>query len=321
VVLVRPAHAETSVKAAMVRVRGELIADGFDVAMVEAEPGASSAVAMTAAERANDSATVGLSISPDGESAELWVLDQLSHKAVVRRVNASSEPSDTTNQVLAVRTVELLRASLLELVLELARPVTPPPAPAPPDVAHPMGPKTTPPISTQLPRSLAFELGPGVVLNPGQVDPAFVIVARLQLLMGGPFHARLSFLGFGTRPEVIGLDGAAQVQQFWGLFETVFAPWQTGRSTPMVSVGMGALNVRAEGTAASPYQGLQGNAWGLVADAGAGWSVRFSPRLSLSAEIHIALSAPYPVVRQLGRDLARIGNPSILSSLTVAGWL
>ena len=302
--------------------RGELVADGFDVKTVEANPTASSAIARGAADRVDDSATVGLSVSPSGESAELWVIDRSTNKPVVRRVRASSETSDSTNQVLAVRTVELLRASLLELVLELQRPANPSTPPSPTAFAPaPATPDPRPPDALPIPRTAGIELGSGILLNPGQVPPAFVLVARLQMRMSHSLHARLSFVGWGTRPQVTGQLGAARLQQFWGLGEVVFTPWQMGRSTPTISAGLGALNVRAEGTATWPYQGLQGAAWGFVADGGAGWSVRLLSSLAVSAEAHVALSAPYPVVRQLGKDLGRVGNPAVLGSLTLAGWL
>lgn len=117
VLLVYPSEAEPSVSAALVRVRGELVADGFEVLLVKTQPGTSSAAAMGEAEHDSGSATVGLFLNADGTSAELWVVDKLTDKTVVRRVNTASEPTDHLSEVLAVRAVELLRASLLEVLV------------------------------------------------------------------------------------------------------------------------------------------------------------------------------------------------------------
>ena len=94
VLLVYPSEAEPSVSAALVRVRGELVADGFEVLLVKTQPGTSSASAMGEAEHDSGSATVGLFLNADGTSAELWVVDKLTDKTVVRRVNTASEPTD-----------------------------------------------------------------------------------------------------------------------------------------------------------------------------------------------------------------------------------
>ncbi|HEY3594962.1 MAG TPA: hypothetical protein VGL13_13855, partial [Polyangiaceae bacterium] len=117
VLLVSPPGAAREVNAALVRVQGELVADGFEVVTAESAPGATSEAAMSQAE-SGSSTTVGLFLSPDGSNAELWVVDHLTNKTVVRHVVTADESKKLLPEVLALKTVELLRASLLELVVE-----------------------------------------------------------------------------------------------------------------------------------------------------------------------------------------------------------
>jgi hypothetical protein len=194
VLLVRPAEAEPAVSAALIRVRGELTADGFEVLLVEAKPGTTSATAMAEAEYDANSATVGLFLSSDGKSAELWVV----------------------SQVLAVRAVELLRASLLELVVAEREKKTVPRAP--PETSRRATEWAERPLASE--RRWAIEVGPGVVVtHPGKVGVGVVGVAGVRKAFTEAVGARVSLGGLGTRPEFVAPEGTARVQQSWALGE------------------------------------------------------------------------------------------------------
>jgi hypothetical protein len=81
VVLVRPAAGNTIVSEAITRIRGELIADGFDVSVVDAPPFADRGLVLARADRqTNAAATLGLFLQADAKAAELWVIDRLTSR-------------------------------------------------------------------------------------------------------------------------------------------------------------------------------------------------------------------------------------------------
>jgi hypothetical protein len=320
VLLVRPSHAEPPVAAALVRVRGELVADGFEVALSEAQPGISAEASMTAAEQGT-SATVGLFLSSDGTSAELWVVDRLTGKTVVRRVKTTAEPSEQLSQVLAVRAVELLRASLLELVIERRPAERKGPLPVSPEVTRRASAWAARPLDIQHRTHFALEAGPAAVLNPGQVGTGLLLVGRARVAFTRSFSARVSVGGLGTRPEITAPEGSAEVEQSWALGELAVAPWPEGSWLPVFSLGAGAIHVAVEGNAAWPYRGIRSSSWFVGTDAGAGLVVSLAPRLDLALEGHVMLATPEPALHFLGHEVARIARPALVFTLTVAGWL
>ena len=324
VLLVRPPGAAREVKTALVRVEGELAADGFEVVPIEAAPGANSAMSMLQAENSATSTTVGLFLNEDGTSAELWVVDKLTDKTVVRHLASRDQSEKMRPEVLAVRAVELLRASLLELMVERNN------AAAAASRSAALRAKETAkqrasdwaarPIRS-VPEVWAVETGAAVIWNPGQVAPAFVSVGRGRLALSQRLQVRLSFIGLGTHPEVTGAGGRASIEEWCGLAEVVFAPFREVTLRPVFSLGAGAFHTAVTGDASFPYQGLHSTQWAFAADAGVGLSWSFGSRLELALEGHGLWTAPEPIVRFVSEDGAHIGRPGVISSLTLMGWL
>jgi hypothetical protein len=317
VLLVRPPDAAREVSAALVRVQGELTADGFEVVSLEAAPGTTSAMAMDQAESQATSTTVGLFLSADGKSAELWVVDRLTNKTVVRRVATGDESQNVLPEVLAFKAVELLRASLLELVVERNAAAA---SPAPSPIAKQRATEWAARPLQRVPR-FAIETGAAAIWSPGQVDAAFESVARGRFAPIPRFHLRLSFVGLGTRSQVKGTGGSAQVAQWWGLAEGVFVPFPEPALRPFFSLGVGTLHVGVKGAAAFPYRAVQASEWALLADAGFGLGLRLASRLELAAEGHALWAMPEPIVRFVSDDGAHVVSPGIACSLSLVGWM
>ena len=73
VVLVRPSAQSGVVTEAITRIRGELIADGFEVSVVDAPPGSDRASVLARADQQTGAAaTLGLFLHADASAAELW---------------------------------------------------------------------------------------------------------------------------------------------------------------------------------------------------------------------------------------------------------
>ncbi|WP_437722463.1 hypothetical protein [Sorangium sp. So ce861] len=114
VVVVRPQRAGKVVEEATVRLTGELRAVGFSVRSAEGTSGTDGRAQVEGAE--GTLAAIAILESKRGAAADIWVADHVMKKTVVRRVELGDP--DVTNAVsdLAVRSAELLRASLVEVI-------------------------------------------------------------------------------------------------------------------------------------------------------------------------------------------------------------
>jgi hypothetical protein len=138
VVLVRPANSPPVMVETLVRLKGELTSAGFEASIVDVAAGATTNshadLERLAAERRADAvvAIVG-DVSPD--SVEVWVIDKVTGKSVVRRM--PFQPADaSTSKTLAIRAMELLRASFLEIDLAAGNRQNETVAAPPPAVVH-----------------------------------------------------------------------------------------------------------------------------------------------------------------------------------------
>ncbi|MDC0678376.1 hypothetical protein [Sorangium atrum] len=327
VVLVRPGAADPSISEALIRIRGELVADGFDVEVLDAQSASAPRPTMDdAGQQAGSAALIGLFLAPDGQAAELWVVDPRTHETLVRRIDTRGEAREHIVEVLAVRAVELLRASLLELLMSSQRAPAPAPAPAaapPPSKVSEQVPRQAeePRVHASRRSTWGVELGGGLLASPGGIGPALLLVARLRFAPIGPLEARLSFAGLGTAPRVVGPQGSATVQQRFGLVELAALPWPELRLRPRFSVGLGAFHVAVDGEASWPYRGVHSAQWAFAADAGAGVELGIVRRLHVVAEAHALVAHPYPVVRFVETEAARGARPALLGSLGLVGWL
>jgi hypothetical protein len=326
VILLRPPTAPATVGEALVRLRGELLVEGFDAQVVEADVGAG-ADTRAALERIAPTlaatAVVAVVSGTDPASAELWVVDRVTGKTVVRRVRADPKETARIAAVLSVRAVELLRASFLELAISSRPPEGAVDAPVP----------TTPAVTRFATEPLAepdwrwaVEAGVGTL---GAIAPdglgvgnGFVPVARVEHAFGPRLCARVTFAGLGTQARADTPGGYADVSQSVIVAEALVR-FRRGRGLePTVSVGAGALRLAAEGHESDPFVATSGSRWSAAADLGVGLRIPLRPRrFELGIEVHALLAEPYPVVRFFDVDVARAGRPSVLSSVTLLGGL
>jgi hypothetical protein len=339
VALVRPSPASPAVSEALTRIEGELAADGFEVVLVDPAAEAPAGAASNAApDESGAQASISFVVDTAARTAELRVVDRLTNKAVVRRTPIDETNASRAAEVLAVRAVELLRASLLELMIE----AEPPPAPATPAPATPAHAASTPASTPReadrrqakawaakalpaqpeaAPSRWSVEAGAGVLASAGGVGPAVIGVLRGRFEFANVLAVRATLAGLGTQPRVDASTGAgsANVAQDLGLVEIVLRPWPRAALRPTFSAGAGALYASVDGQASSPYVARQASEWSAVGDVGAGLELPLGDRFALALEVHALVAQPYPVVRFLDDDAARAGDPSILGTLTLAG--
>ena len=326
VILLRPSAAPAPVAEALVRLRGELMSGGFDARVMELDRRAGEDTRASLERMAptlSATALVAVVSGPDATSAELWVVDRVTGKTVVRRVRADPKSSTRIAEVLAVRAVELLRASFLELAISAQPAAEAMDAPVP----------TTPAVTRFATESLsdpdwrwAVEAGAGglaaIAAQGAGLGPEFVPVARVDRALGPRWCARVSFAGLGTQTRVATPGGYADVSETVILAD-VLARFRRGRRLePVVSLGAGTLRLSAEGHEAAPYVAGSGSQWSMAVDVGGGLRIPLRPRrFEMGLEVHALFAEPYPVVRFFDADVARAGRPTVLGSLTLLGGL
>ena len=326
VTLLQSSAASPRARRCLTRVREELAAGGFDVTVSEFGAGGEALWMVDApGPRDGSIATITLIGNPDDGPAELWIVDGVPWgRAVVRRLLVPAGATTHDDEVLAIRALEFLRAS----ALELARAA--PGSPAPSTSANPSAPSSpavtiaaqaAPPVAPAGAASergpVSFELGLSVLESSRALGPAFLPVARLRAEWLSLLETRVTVAGFGTQPRVTGREGTAQVGQVVGLFE-LRAAFRHGRAVrPSIGLGAGVLRVNVDGDGNGPYEGLRAERWSGLFDVGAGLTARLGQRLAAAFELHGQLAAPYPTLRFSGEEVARIARPALFSSLTL----
>ncbi|MES1207871.1 MAG: hypothetical protein ABUS79_18200 [Pseudomonadota bacterium] len=300
----------------LTRLREELTAGGFEVTIEEFGAGGEAPWMVDPPTAQGGSlATITLVGNPDEEAAELWVVDGIAGgHAAVRRLLVPAGAGTHDDEVLAIRTLEFLRASALELARAApARPANT----VPPTSAQETVTVAAPPVAPASRRRLSVELGLGVLESSSSLGPAYLPLVRLRANLLSLLEARVTLAGLGTRPGVTAPEGTATVGNSFGLVELRAAFRQAHTVRPAVGVGVGALLAQVDGKANAPYGDLNGHTWAALFDVGAGVTIALGHRFGLSVEAHGQIAAPYPTVQFFNDEAARIARPALLTSLTL----
>ena len=315
VILLQPHAASASARRSLTLIHDELTAGGFDVVSVDAGPdGDPVSIAALMRRQQGAVATIALLGNPETGRSELWILDQIGGAAEVRRIPAPTEEPERAAEVLAIRTMELLRASALKWLVESSRPAARPPTPtveASPAPNVPAAPSQT----------VGIETGLSVLYSVGGLAPAALPVGRLRISIAAPVFVRLSVAGLGTRPRVDSALGSAVVAQELGLLE-IGAAFRRGRRVqPLITLGAGVFHVRIEGQGLPPYLGERDQSWAAMFDCGAGAYVTMSAALAIAIELHAFLAAPSSFIRFDDMNAETLGRPAVWATLTLLAWL
>jgi hypothetical protein len=318
VVVLQQNPLSASARRCLTRIREELVAGGFDVTLAEFAAGVDPLWVVDPRNPRDDSlATLALIGDPEVGASELWIVDRIAGgRSAIRRIMVPAGGAGHGAEVVAIRALEFLRASTLEL--PASSPGGAPPAPTIQSVAAvAVAAPPTPVEAAPAGRPLALEAGISVLDSAGVIEAAIVPLARLRLELSRLLAARLTLAGLGSRPRLSSAVGSASIAQDLGLLELV-ADFRPGkRLRPSVSAGAGALAVSVDGQGALPYEGRDGRRWAALLDGGVGISAAIQRGLAVAVELHALLAAPYPTVRFAGVEAARLGRPSLLASITL----
>jgi hypothetical protein len=316
VVLLRPSATDEVTTMALTRIKGELIAAGFEVTMVpQGEEMAPRNAVETAASELKPLAVFAIfhdrSKPGTSSTAEIWVSDRLVDRTSVERMRLDNEEPGRGAAVLAVRAVELLKASLAEFW-------TVPERPRPPSIpSEPRALPAKPPPAVRRPalnEGIAAQAAFGMLYSFGEIGPVWTPLLALSYGTADGIGARMSISGLGSDAILETAEGSARVEQQFATLEAfVMSRWQ-GSVQVFASAGAGAYHLAVEGTGVFPYyRGKTGQSWSLLTGAGFGVAAEVYPHIALIAEGEGFWAWPAAVVRVANTDAGRQYWPVLLA--------
>jgi len=311
VVVLRQPSAPAAVQRAIRRTEAELAAEGFEVVTTDAPSPVPDLRQRLAAAAHEANAVAAIAVVPDaaGASADVWVTDRLTDKTLIRTLRADEVPASERARTLAIRAVELLRASFVEVLI---------PEPSsnkklPPDVDRWLRPPRGPL------EGFSVQLGVGMIASFDGIGVSGAPSVRIGWVTDIGLGVRLSWLGpaFGARPS--NADGSALVRQELLTTELVYAPnvdWLG--FTPAVWAGGGVYHLHANGDVNGPRVGVSDQVWAAAVTGGAGMGYRLTDAITTFANLSAVVTMPRAVVTLFGEPLGRAGRPSLTADLGVA---
>ena len=296
------------------RVRAELQGLGVDVIVIKPPAEASSAMRAPleqAARSVGAVAAVRLIVSSEGK-VEIWVADRVTGKAVVRELDASSSSSDAT---VAVGTVELLRASLMELHTAAPRRGE---APATEKVISLALPPTIVTVEPPWVPRLSLAVGGGLGFAPGGLGASAEASLGLWVHLAGRLGARV--LGHATLAPAH-VDTAAGLvdvrSQLFGVAAVYDLRDPLEGWVPSIALGAAAAHVSSTGTAVPPFVSATDATWAFAPLGGAGIARTLARGLRLRADALAAFAVPTTRVRAPDASIGRWGAPQLSFSLGI----
>ena len=326
VLIVRPAGASPALKETLSRLQGEVLSLGLEVAIVErpATPGALAIgsrawVERLATERDSD-AVIEVIGDPAPAAVEIWVFERPLRQSAVSRV-ALEPNADNAAERLAIRAVEVLRSSLVEIDLAAKR--QPPAAVAqePPATVT----QTPPRESGEPTAQLDLQAGTVLLTSLDGVGPALMPVVRVgwtaRSLMPRWLVLQGALAGFGSRPNVASAAGSARVAQQYAVVGVCTCVASARAFQPHVALSAGALRTTIDGQADAPGDAHFVERWSFLLDVSLGARLRLPGRYHLTLAAHVQMAEPYVAIHFVDALVATSGRPNLLLSLTVGAWL
>jgi hypothetical protein len=295
------------------RVVAELEALGFRPLLLDPAAEPTSRASLEASARAAG-AIAAIRAVPSARGVEVWIADRVTGKTVLREIAA-----DTADAALALRVVELLRASLLEAALPH------PPAGevrASPEIQEKLSLPAPAALAPQPAPTLRFSLGLGPLWSPGGFGAAAAIDLGVAWMPSD--HVGLAaFAAFPiNHPRVEAKQGSADLTPILAggalrfLFTTRGSVW-----APSLDLGVTAVSLASEGTASAPYSATSVSAVTAAPYARLGVAFAPTPMLRVRSDLLLGAVVQSVVVRFDKVEVARWGQPIVLASAGVDfGW-
>jgi hypothetical protein len=302
------------------RLRAEFAALGLDVVVVDGPSTPLTRVELEAVAR-REGAALAVHATDSTDGVELTIVDRLTGKTLVREVLARDRTSSDPDAVVALRAVELLRASLLEIQLGEQGEVTPtrelrqvaqlPAAAGPATNAA----NTLPAPATE--SVVALALGGAIAGHAGVPG----VVPALSADLWWQPTARVATGIWGLIPV-----GGANIERAEGTAELATFAFGSGlrfvfggrdsRWTGGLGAGAAALWTNVTGKQAGPNYELASARLVTVGPyAEAALAFHFTRAFAVRAEFRSAVTFPDATVEFAGREVAELGRPFLAGGL------
>jgi hypothetical protein len=256
-------------------------------------------------------------IIPSADEAEVWVMDRVTGKTLVREI-VSGKDAGSFEDAISLGTVELLRASLLEVssVTALKGDVsTPTEVKAlllPPSPTTPLAkPQTTRLDETKAYRPKAYlQIGilPSVDFGVKQLTTGTSIELDLKIMSRNGWGAELLGRSPFSAQRVHQHDGSAEIRtQQFGILG-FYAPQQVQWS-PTLSLGFIAANVTSDGQADAPFRTQKQSRLRVMPALRIGIGYRFLPAVVLRTDATLGYSLAPLEIHIAGKNAADFGRP------------
>ena len=322
VVIVRPLGASPDLNETLSRLHGELLSVGLEVEMADrpAAPGLGTTELRAWLEEmaAARGACAVLEIVGDRApfAVDVWVIEKPPRGPEVTRVVV--EPStESAAERLAIRAIEVLRSSFLEIDLAARQRRREPSAP-PPTATLPQGEMNEP---ASHPERFAVEAGAAVLTSLDGVGPAISPVLRGDWAVRPWLLVQAAWAGLGSQPTVATTAGNARVAQQYGVLGGCYRLRSDQSLRPFVALAAGVLRTAVDGEAPVPQQGHAAVKWSFLAEGSLGLALHLLDRYYLTLATHVQVAEPYVAIHFMDTVVATSGRPNLLLTLTLGAWL
>jgi hypothetical protein len=305
--------AEASSVEASIRLRGELDSAGVEVRTIDSADTPETPEDLARIARDHHAvAAIALVWVRGVEATNLWIADRMTGNFVHKRVDASGG-GEKSVELLAIRTAELIRASLVDIFIP---PAPPPTAPAPASATPPPSPL---PPSRPRRAQLRAAAGPTLMLTRG-ATPSLAPMLDLGLLIDRRWLARAVATGLGSAARIDDGSDWADLHQ-----STLTAQLQYRRRPVWVlavsaGLGLGVLHVAGSGHVTRPSEGVGVNVsqTSFCGSAGLALALALGSKLELSLEAQALMAVPSADVLAGSGGPAKAGQPTVLVLLGLA---
>jgi hypothetical protein len=244
----------------------------------------------------------------DGATIQVEVTGTRTRSGLRRRLEVSLQQGGDDPSVLAIRAVELLRATQMQMATRAAPPAKPPDhheEPAPP--ARP---------SDRGGGSLGLALGAALLQSLGGFGSAFTPEARITLRPYQALGFEARWLGPTFAPDLTAAEGSVTLRQELLDVGATYALRSGGPLVPTASVRLGLYHLEVAGHAATPERALTGALWAAELAAGVGVMLLLRAEYTLRFDAEAVFVDPSASVA-IGRRVFPADRPLLLFGLTV----
>jgi hypothetical protein len=319
VLLVTPEPGGDIAPAVLTRLRGELRAARFemDVATIAADAPRRATVEEMAT-REGTSAALGIFFGSG--RVEMWASDASAGRTLMQNLPLDQGTADRRATIVAVKAVDLLKATLAEIWSAPPPPVSEPLPPEPVIVAPPPPPAAVVsehPLEDANPgRADRFSLSVGGGwLQAGSVSGWAPVLAISTALGGTGLAARLTLSALGSSTDVTKPEGSAQLTQQIAMVELLLWSRAWHRMRAALAIGAGAHHLSIDGQGAQGFSSGNQSLWSTATGAGASVAWNLHSNLMLALDARAVENWPATTVNLHGQQIARVGRPIIWFAL------